>query len=169
MADKTGIKRDYVLGATPRGYEDEGDGTWSPRVAARTKSFVWDPVGLAWVRETQAGGAGSGGSTPETAGINTYGLTSGVASADTATVVSYTAIAGFKLKGSLATGTDGGYFQLKVNGAVKAFFRTDTVNRTAQVLLPNFVTTAASDVVTISVLNTGDSTADFEGVIRGTS
>lgn len=82
MSDLLGNELDANQGRVLVTWEDQGDGTFSKRIVTRNK--VWNPISLAWDRETQAGGTGSGGAVTVADGADVAeGTTTDAVSANT--------------------------------------------------------------------------------------
>jgi hypothetical protein len=60
VADRVGKDRDLDLGLVAIVWEDQGDGSFAKRTV--TRNMVWDEISLTWVRQTQTGASGGGGS-----------------------------------------------------------------------------------------------------------
>lgn len=101
------------------------------------------------------------------AGQYKYGTATSVAVTVTATLVSYTAVAGDRLAGFTGTGTRSGYFFVQVNGTTVMSGRAWTTNQNA-VITPTIVKTlAVGDAVVLKVTNESptNDTGNFEGTL----
>lgn len=95
---------------------------------------------------------------------NYSGTVSGLASGNTATVVSLTPGTNWKLRGFIAWGNSNALWQLEVDGSVLCKRRMNIASPFVEVALPEYVEPSSS--VKLIVTNEGD-TADFGGVILG--
>lgn len=94
-----------------------------------------------------------------------YGTSLALAQTASDTIVSYVAIAGDKLRGFVASGERGAFFELKIDSATILAGRIELGGQNSTVFLPISKVLSAGEVIDLDVTNTGEGSANYEGSI----
>ncbi len=98
---------------------------------------------------------------------NVFGEVIGVVSGNTANVITYTAPAGYRVRGFNATGDGDGYFALKVNGVTALSARIHIMEKTIGATLYLADAVSLGDIITLSVKNESDTICSYEATLIG--
>lgn len=98
---------------------------------------------------------------------NIYGEQPTVTSGSTATLVTFSAPAGWRFYGFIGGGEADGKFMVQYDAATKYVSRTNISRRDPSFILPVPDPDAGGTVVTVKVTNTSDSTAAYEATLLG--
>ena len=99
---------------------------------------------------------------------NTFGSTAALAMGATATLVTFTAAADFRLHGWIVTGEGDAYITIEIATVKKYSDRTNETRKSVNTILP-VPDDVGGSLVELKVRNDGDGAGDFEATVLGES
>ena len=98
---------------------------------------------------------------------DSWGQALSVVSGATATVTSFTAATGHRIRGMVCHGTGDGYFAIRVASTTLLSGRIRVGAPMLVITLPNGIAAASAAAITVVVTNESGSTADYEATLLG--